>query len=141
MRFLVGLLLFFARRSFLAALESFGILSFTHRMGGWCDIISVSDKYAKLKFIIALGMFNEFGAGYELDIKKISNNTSVLDPHEFEVIAKHCYCISFNGNKLPIKSIEEMKFTIKADSYSVRSVLRATKEGLKTATRKQYEIT
>jgi len=141
-RLLIGLLLFFAPKSFITSLEFFGVVfNFTHRMGGWCDIIPISDKYAKLKFIIALSMFDEFGAGYELSITEISKTTSVLDPHEFEVVAKSCYCISWDKNAPTVKSIEEMKFTIKADSLSVRSILKATKEGLKTLTRTEYEIT
>lgn len=142
MRFLIGLLLFFAPKSFITSLEFFGIFfNFAHRMGGWCNIIPISDKYAKLKFIIALSMFDEFGAGYELSITEISKTTSVLDPHEFEVVAKCCQSIAFEGDKPPVKSIVEMKFTIKADSLSVRSILKATKEGLKTATKELYEIT
>lgn len=141
MSILIRLLLLFATDAALNILEECGIIVVSRRIGGWCDVLPVTDKYAKLKFVIALGMFEEYGAGYELSITKISKNTSVLDPHEFEVVAKSCYSIKFDGDKQPVKSIEEMKFTIKADSYSVRSVLIATKEGLKTATRKQYEIT
>lgn len=141
MSILIRLLLLFATDAVLIILEECGIIVVSRGIGGWCDVLTVTDKYAKLKFVIALGMFEEYGAGYELSITDISKNTSVLDPHEFEVVAKSCYSIKFDGDKPPVKSIEEMKFTIKADSYSVRSILKATKEGLKTLTRTEYEIT
>lgn len=141
MSILIRLLLLFATDAVLNILEECGIIVVSRRMGGWCDVLTVTDKYTKLKFVIALAMFEEYGAGYELSITEISKTTSVLDPHEFEVVAKSCYSIHFDGDKPPVKSIEEMKFTIKAESYSVRSILKATKEGLKTLTRTEYEIT
>lgn len=54
MSILIRLLLLFATDAVLIILEECGIFVVSRRMGGWCDVLTVTDKYAKLKFVIAL---------------------------------------------------------------------------------------
>jgi len=97
------------------------------RHSRWAD--NLTDKYSKRDFAIQLGMLSAgIGAGYRLQVKEITGNSLVYEPHVFEIIASTITSINYKAGKISEERWLDLYFTAYAKSYSIRSIALAVKD-------------